>query len=369
MEKKNINRRIIIFSPNVSRTMGGISNTTYYLAKEFSLTHEVMVFTSLSCNEDVKNVKMYTSNKSNKLGVIVYQYNQLKRFLGSDNFDNTIVFCMSWRCALVPFLLKKKNKYVILCHGNEVLNSSKGFKDRFEGYLRKKIMDHSLLLFANSQYTCNLVKEISPNKDVKIIHPCSGEEVTQSFTNMENDETIILSIGRLEKRKGFQYVIRAVSSISKKFPDLKYYIAGEGLYRTVLEDEIKNNHVEKNCIMLGRITEEEKKDLLSKCKVLIMPSFLDESGSVEGFGIVFIEANAYGKPVIGTYSGGIPDAIIENKTGLLVKEHSVEDLTRAIDLILSNQFNVDKEECIRWAVKHNYREISREYLTELERLF
>ena len=372
-DKIKESKKIIIISPNVSRTLGGISNTAYYLSKEFSLSYDTSIITSLPNNEKIEGINIFSPLKSNTYKSLFFQYRVLKKILKLSNNKNVIVFCMSWRCALAPYLLKKiRNiKYVILCHGNEVLNISTKANDKLENVVRRKIINNSEKLFANSVYTCNLVKKITNTIPIKIIHPCSGEKVSPKnlYQVPKENEKMILSIGRLEKRKGFQYVIIAVSKLVLKYPNIKYYIAGDGPFKQDLEELISIYGLKDNCILLGRISENEKKDYLSRCTVLTMPSFFDNSGSVEGFGIVFVEANAYGKPVIGTRSGGIPDAILNNITGILINEKSVDELVQAIESIISGEFKADVKKCFEWAEKHDYQRIADKYKEEINKLY
>ena len=90
--------------------------------------------------------------------------------------------------------------------------------------------------------------------------------------------------------------------------------------------------------------------------------------SVEGFGIVYIEANAHGKPVIGTRSGGISDAIIEGRTGFLVDEKNVSQLEECIDKLLSGEATIQQSDCYKWAEKHYYTNLLRRYVALFNRV-
>ena len=355
--------KTVIFSPAISRCAGGISNMAYYLAKEFSKRSDVFVYTSLNGNEQLERITIIGNDNAKK--AIFSNLKHFYKFCKQNKNSEIRCISMTWRSAVVPWMLKRFFSYknIILCHGDELLRKTDK-KNSFFSMMRKRILSNADALCCNSNYTAELVKKIANKVAVKIIHPGQGECICKDF----RDDHFILSIGRLEKRKGFQYVIKAISVIKEKNKDVKYIIAGAGKYYDSLQNQISKYHLEDNCKLLGKVSEDEKRELLKSCTMLVMPSFFDESGSVEGFGIVFLEANAFGKPVIGSYSGGIPDAIIEGKTGLLVHERNVPELVDSIQSIINKDVIIDKNECYKWAEKNNYKNIAKEYLLLLSEL-
>ena len=115
-----------------------------------------------------------------------------------------------------------------------------------------------------------------------------------------------------------------------------YLVAGKGPYLDEIKKYVKMLGIEKNVMFLGWITEPEKSLVLQGSDIFIMtPSQVGES--VEGFGMVFIDAAFHGIASIGTHSGGISDAIIDNKTGLLCEEGDQASITKNIDKLLSNK--------------------------------
>ena len=115
-----------------------------------------------------------------------------------------------------------------------------------------------------------------------------------------------------------------------------YLIAGKGPYLEEIKKYVRIMRLEHHVIFLGWITEPEKSLVLQNSDVFIMtPTTIGES--VEGFGMVFIDAAFHGIASIGTFSGGIPDAVINNQTGLLSEDGNQESITKNIDKLLSNQ--------------------------------
>jgi phosphatidylinositol alpha-1,6-mannosyltransferase len=100
---------------------------------------------------------------------------------------------------------------------------------------------------------------------------------------------------------------------------------------------MKKLHLQDNVVFTGYVSEDEKAFYYNAADVFVMPNRELENGDVEGFGIVFLEANIYGKPVIGGRSGGAVDAIVDGKTGLLVNPIDIEEIASAIIRFLSNE--------------------------------
>lgn len=147
---------------------------------------------------------------------------------------------------------------------------------------------------------------------------------------------ILLTVGRLIERKGHDRVIQALPKVIQRVPDLLYCIVGIGSNEGNLRRQIREMDLESRVRLMGKVPNEELVYLYNACKIFIMPSreILD-GGHIEGFGIVYLEANACGKPVIGGRSGGIREAVRDGETGLLVDPDSVDDIAEKIVTLLA----------------------------------
>jgi phosphatidylinositol alpha-1,6-mannosyltransferase len=136
-------------------------------------------------------------------------------------------------------------------------------------------------------------------------------------------------------------VIQALPEVLKHFPDVKYVMVGPlkgwppGYAETLLH-LAEQVGVSPHVMLVGEVDITELPLYYIACDVFVMPNRLVPPGDVEGFGIVFLEANFLGKPVIGGNSGGVSDAIQHGKTGLLVNGDSVSDIAQGILTVLSN---------------------------------
>ena len=235
----------------------------------------------------------------------------------------------------------------VLAHGTEIQKdiSTYNFYKKLKQQRILTSYKKSKKIIANSSYTKELIKEslkINPNK-INVIHP--GIDVYEKFIDshtilkikriINNSHPVITTLARLELRKGHKLVLDAVSRLMNKYPNLLYIIAGDGPSKKEIMEYARQLGISENIQFLGWITEPEKSVLLKSTNLFIMTPHLDKE-SVEGFGMSFIDAAFHALATIGTDSGGIPDAIIDGKTGLIAKTLDVSDITAKIDELLSN---------------------------------
>ena len=149
--------------------------------------------------------------------------------------------------------------------------------------------------------------------------------------NMKKDERIILTIGRLERIKGFQYLIKALPSIMKKIGPAKLVIAGpEFNYGIQLKKLVQETKVKDHVIFYGPIGGKEKIEAFAAADVVAIPSLY------EGFSIVLLEALAAGKPVVATKTGASPEVIQNGRNGFLVKPGDFKDMSEKIIKLLGD---------------------------------
>ncbi len=234
--------------------------------------------------------------------------------------------------------------FVIYAHGNEILDGM-GAKKWQKPRLALQRADRVL---ANSQFTAALVQKagVGPER-IEIVYPgCEVErfrplpsrpDLRERLLGSRHSDRVILTVGNLVARKGHDMVIRALPRLRLAIPDVTYLIVGDGPYRTQLESLATVMEVRDRVIFAGQIPAEDLPAFYALSDVFVMPSRQDlETSDVEGFGLVFLEANACAKPVVGGYSGGVPEAIIDGVTGLLVKPHDPGDIANALRRLLGD---------------------------------
>lgn len=149
------------------------------------------------------------------------------------------------------------------------------------------------------------------------------------------DKLILFSLGRLTPRKGVDQTIKALAQIPKPLSDqIVYFVAGRGQAEKYLHDLVTPEWREK-IIFLDELTEDKKWLWLAASDIFIMPA-RNIAGDFEGFGIVYLEANLCGKPVIAGDAGGVRDAVINGYNGLLVDPEDEISIKQAIIKLASD---------------------------------
>ncbi len=236
--------------------------------------------------------------------------------------------------------------YFVWAYGLDLLAMQ---KSRWVRFGVQRIFREATGGIANSHFTGQLmqklglpatkIKVVYPGVDGDIFRPGVATEAVRRKYHLPAQKKVLLSVSRLVRRKGFDQVIRAMPAILKAFPDAVYVIGGKGpdeprLQRIV--GDLKPN--ERQAIQfIGFVEERDLPALYNLADIFLMPSrFLKPEGDVEGFGMVFLEAGACGCPVIGGRSGGIPEAVLDQKTGFLVDPGDPQDLARKVVTLLAD---------------------------------
>jgi phosphatidylinositol alpha-1,6-mannosyltransferase len=264
--------------------------------------------------------------------------------------------------------------YFISVYGGEILHD-------FRARSVKRNFASARAVIAISKYTKALLVSLGVSeKRIRII-PCgtdpqrfspdiSGSGVRQKF-GIE-DKKVILSVSRLVKRKGNANVISALPDILEEIPKAHYLIAGTGPEEGNLQAQVREMGLSEAVSFAGYVNETDLPSFYASCNVFVMPSFAAHRGeNVEGFGIAYLEANACGKPVVGGRTGGVPDAIIDGETGLLVDPLDVRDIRKAIVRILGDDEKAREMGLAgrkRVETEYNWRSVSEKILDLIERL-
>lgn len=180
---------------------------------------------------------------------------------------------------------------------------------------------------------------------------------------------VVLSVGALKSRKGYDVSIRAVAQARQAIPNLRYAIIGnaeDAEYTIRLRTLVVELGLEDAVHFLGQVSEAELRDWYHRCDLFLLTP-VRAGMAFEGFGLVYLEAGACGKPVIGSRSGGVSDAVIDGQTGLLVPEGDVEATANAIVHVLSNP---DLSKRLGQAGQERARELSWDaYARRLEEVY
>jgi len=151
------------------------------------------------------------------------------------------------------------------------------------------------------------------------------------------DKKVMVCVGRLVRRKGQDKLIQAMPQILKSIPNAHLLLVGDGPYRGYLQKLVEKNSLEASITIEGRVEFEDLPMYMCVGDIFAMPSRSRLMGlEVEGLGSAYLEATACGLPILAGNSGGVPDAVIHNKTGLVVNGRDEKEIASAAIELLSN---------------------------------
>lgn len=252
---------------------------------------------------------------------------QLFRLIREQN-PETPVLATVWNPEATIAIFAASRRVSILAHGNEVMPYSRNL---LKSLLRRYVLGRARVVICNSRYTEALVKKVAPNSSTVVVCPAIDTEqfhrsLTQESARAELglslNKRVIITVARLDPIKGHETVIRALSKLHiSELSQITYLIVGKGEMRERLERLAKNLDVANHVCFAGFVSDADLPKWYAASDLFVLPSIVDPEGRrMEGFGMALAEAQAAGLPVIGTRSGGIPDAVHENEGGWLIEE-------------------------------------------------
>ena len=331
--------RILLATNDFAPKVGGIQTYCYELAKNLTLLDEEVTVLAPRVEGDLefdKKQNFKTIRIRNKLNLYLTFFSILRR----ERIERVLVAHRANYARLASWSnILWKIPYDIIVYGGEILLSKRKRSIR-------KNFERAEKIITISNFTKERLIEIGiPERKIVVIHPgvdpvkfdprLDPSEVRKKY-NLGNKK-VVLTVSHLVKRKGHQNVLKALPQVLKKVPNLIYLIIGKGDEEEKLREIVKDLKLGEKVIFEGEVKEEELPLYYVACDLFIMPSYeIKERGDVEGFGIVFLEANACGKPVIGGRSGGVSDAIIDEETGLLVDPLNINQIVGALIKLFTN---------------------------------
>jgi len=244
---------------------------------------------------------------------------------------------VAWAVARLTF-----RPVVIYAHGEELTTWGKGSKYKAMRFALR----HADRVIANSEHTRATLLEmgvnaariniIYPGVDVSVFRPGLDVSGLRDSLGIRPEDKLVFSVGRLSRRKGFDQMIRAVAQLHTDGIPLRYVIAGIGEDADYLDSLIAEHNVQSIAHRIGAVSEADLPRWMNACDVFAMPN-REIDGDNEGFGMVFIEAAACGKPSLAGEAGGTGAAVLHEATGLRVDGTSLNAIEGGLRRILKDE--------------------------------
>jgi phosphatidylinositol alpha-1,6-mannosyltransferase len=366
--------RIGIVAPEFPPDVGGIETYAYEISRELARRdHDVFVFTKPHIGGEVE------SRGIQVLPILLMKYKPDRSL--PKNFKMDVWHVMN---AAYAWLALETEPVVISVHGNDFINPYylvSGFNfQRLPGLWRlysrirpferrlarlstrrliRRGLSQSRQVITNSQYTKTLLIKHYPTCREKASIGWVG--VGNEFLQMRHDRPASATLKRFvtvcrlaEPRKNVDRVLRALAELKQY--SFTYTIVGGGNLRPRLEALCCELGLEDRVKFTGYLAKPDIQDLLAQSDLFILTSSV-LPGSVEGFGIVYLEANACGTPVLAARAAGAVEAVDEGKTGFFVEEPSIPAITRALQSFLKEEIQFESADCKAFASRFTWRRV------------
>lgn len=252
-----------------------------------------------------------------------------------------------WTTALVSHFWRPlvPAPYFVSVHGSEILDDTRTWRRRLKFWLRRwrrAALCKASGIFPVSRYSAKLVLDIGIQRDR--VHVIPNGVDSQRFRAAKNRQEKngpkkIVTVARLDLHKGHDRVLEALAILNKEGLTPCYTIVGEGDQKGRLREMVRALGLEQQVIFAGFAPESQLPQIYADADIFVMasreiPGRLD---LIEGFGTAFLEASASGLPVIAGRSGGVPDAVRDGKSGILVDPDEPKEIAHALKLLLSDR--------------------------------
>lgn len=337
--------RILLITWNFPPKIGGMETMLSELASHLKTNAEVHVFAP-KCDSEVESGLDYSVTRSRWPGLVGYFIDAFLycfRLLRSDHFD-LVVAGSSLTAPIVYFIGRLTNtKTVVNVYGLDLIHPHHIYQLMVRAFLPHF---DKVIAISHQAKVAAIERGAAPSK-ITIVNPgvrfsefCAEPDVKRIRAKYSaNGRVILLSVGRLARRKGVaEFIEHALPRIVTSCQDVMFLVVGDNPQQSLAhKDNVEARIVEiidrlglaAYVSLLGRLSRNDLVELFHACDIFLLPAIPVE-GDMEGFGIVLIEAAAAGKPVISTSVGGIPDAVIDGMTGLLVQPEAWDEFADAV---------------------------------------
>jgi phosphatidylinositol alpha-1,6-mannosyltransferase len=318
---------ILIVTQTFPPRMGGMEAVMLSLANHFSnVGYETLVVADKPYNSP-------STFKHRSFNAPRFLRPWLKKcYLNLSALSPDFTLCDSWKSvSAVP---KNHGKLIVLAHGQELLFKSERKKTKI-----CKSLSRADLVVASSNMTAKLAKELT-TKPVITVYPTYMLAESHK-TPSRKVHTNLLSLCRLDRRKGLIESAHALANLRDKGIEFHWNIAGSGPIENELRGLVFELKLSDKVTFHGRVDDQTKESLLNKASLFLMPSY-QLGRSLEGFGISYIEAAKAGLPSIAGNIGGAPEAVLDGHTGWCVDGSSISAIQHALAAALNSSELVEK---------------------------
>jgi phosphatidylinositol alpha-1,6-mannosyltransferase len=353
------NPRLLFISRAYPPIIGGLENQNY----ELSIWLPKVAKTNIIVNKKGKNFLS-----------IFLPYAAIKALFMSKEYD--ILLLGDGVLGIVGWIVKIFHKKPVVCvvHGLDLTYKNCFYQKFWLGFFLKK-MD-KLIAVGNETISAGIKRGLDEKKFVfipngvdikKFVGKYSKTDLEEMLNEKLTERKIILTTGRLAAHKGIDWFCENV--VPNLSDDILYLIAGDGEKRKEIEKIITKKDIAKKVRLLGRVSEKELRLLYNTADLYVKPN-IKVNGTMEGFGIVVIEAASCNLTVIASDLEGLKDAIKDGENGFLIESKNSSAWTEKVNLLLNdNAFRIKfgEKACKFVCTNFSWEKISQKYIEEIKK--
>jgi len=294
-------------------------------------------------------------------------------------FQPDVIWSALWfPCAVLATFCPNDAVQVFSTYGSEVLpNRKAGLKQWLKsqlGPLRNRVFRRSDWIFTLSRFTQEQVVALGAPREKTSVLPGGVDPHWFDIEPAPKDRTrpVILTVARLDEHKGHDVVLQALPRLRDEFPGLRYRIVGPSAGNWPRLEALAQQLGVRDCVEYwGKVPEGELYRAYAEADLFVMPSREVPGRHVEGFGLTYLEAAALGLPSVGGLSGGVPDAVEDGYSGLLVDPTNSTAVGDALSLLLRDRSYLERlgqQARTRAREKFSWKVIGEQMIDTFERL-
>ena len=316
--------KIALLTLSFPPQVGGVQTYLYEIMRRLAEVHQVTIVTpvsgQLSPHHSLHKVNVAKGN--------VFDFGRALRALRPDR----VIVGHAHPQLLLPAALYTRNHHLTIAHGNDYLAAQR----RWHRPLFNWLLAHARPLITHTWANAQRLNELG-FAGARVIYPGTDPGRFTPPVVAPPFPPVLLTVGRLVSRKGIDTVLQALPLLLRRVPDLQYIIVGDGPDRPRLQALVQTLDLQKAVSFRGEVPGAQLLATYHQAHIFVMPVREEQqAASVEGFGIVYLEAGACGLPVIAGRSGGAVEAVRDGETGYLVEPGDPEALAQKVLTLLQN---------------------------------
>jgi len=364
-----VNRRILIVASEFPPGPGGIGHHAWFLAKELSTLEntkiEVLCPKDYATEDEViqfDSASHFEIHRLERVKGFTYllRITQLIRLLTKKKYTH---FWSSGKFPLWMIWVQKvfapEIKTLCILHGSEV---------NLQNTLLRRLTHCSISQFDTIASVSNFTQNLLPawilqthNGLIVIPNGLDKSDFILGNNIQLTGQPALLTVGHVSPRKGQHRLIKALPKIVERYPNVQYHIVGRPIDQKKLELLARELGVKKHIVFHGSVKNHNKLwDYYAAADVFVLLSENQPNGDVEGFGIVALEANACGIPVLGARYCGVEEAVAHEISGYLVDGDDTTDILEGIQFCYTRK-NQLRDSCIAWAAEHDWSVVGKHF--------